>query len=204
MTLTSAQQKEIRDLVASGQRILAVKRCREITGLGLNESVQMVNRLAFGASGEPGQGVSISSTTTPPGPDPRAVKEAEAEALNAIREGHIIEAVKRYRRRTGAGLKEAKDAVDVLHLVHHSSGRVNAKVAKLVIAAVSAGRRNEALTQLMAGAGYDDTEARAFIAGFGRLGIARTGCAGGCLRIVLGLSALILAAAVAARLAGLI
>lgn len=202
MTLSSAQQKEIRDLVASGQRIAAVKHCREITGLGLNEALQMVNRLAFGASGEAGPGVSMSSVTTPQKPDARSVKEAQAEAMNAIREGHIIEAVKRYRQRTGAGLKDAKDAVDILHLVHHSSGRVNARVAQSVIAAVSAGRREEALTQLMAGAGYDDAEARTFIAGLGRLGIARTGCAGGCLRVVLSLL-LLVAAVAAARLAGL-
>jgi ribosomal protein L7/L12 len=41
---------------------------------------------------------------------PRSSGDAEIEDL--LRRGKKIEAVKRYRERTGLGLKEAKDAVD--------------------------------------------------------------------------------------------
>jgi ribosomal protein L7/L12 len=204
MPLTKAQEQEIRDLVGSNQRIAAVKRCREITGLGLNEALQMVNRLAFGNSGgneRPGS----NRGAQPPAPaplDPKARRDAEEAAMTAIREGSIMEAVKRYRQRTGLGLKESKDAVDILTLVHHSGGRVNASVAKALIAAVLAGREEEALTHLMAGAGYDAAEARMFIAGLGRLGIARRGCRGGCLGLAVVLLALL--AGMAALKLGLI
>ena len=62
MQLSSRQEKEIRDLVAAGQRILAVKRCREITGLGLNESMQLVNRIAAGGADASSGRMTISAS----------------------------------------------------------------------------------------------------------------------------------------------
>lgn len=200
MQLSSLQQKEIRDLVAAGQRILAVKRCREITGLGLNESMQLVNRIAAGGADASSGRMTISAEPAPKKVDATALKNAEQAAMAAIREGHIIEAVKRYRQQTGLGLKEAKDAVDLLHLVHSSGGRVNIKVAKSVMAALAAGRRDDALTQLMAGSGFDDAEARAFLATAKRLGIGKRGCGIGCVLFVIAM-ALVLGAVAAALLA---
>jgi hypothetical protein len=40
------------------------------------------------------------------------------ELLDLLRRGDKIEAIKRYRERTGAGLKEAKDAVEALGARH--------------------------------------------------------------------------------------
>ena len=72
MQLTSEQERELRKLVASGERIAAVKHCRKITGLGLKESLEIVNRLAFGHPGHddpPGPGsVRPIGASAPPTP----------------------------------------------------------------------------------------------------------------------------------------
>lgn len=39
---------------------------------------------------------------------------AQTEALQWLRQGNKIEAIKVYRQHTGTGLKEAKDAIDAL------------------------------------------------------------------------------------------
>jgi ribosomal protein L7/L12 len=181
--LTSAQKQEIQALIASGQKIIAVKRYREITRVGLQEALNAVTQMASGDT------VSAGSRTIPPAAaNPKALKEAEAAALAAIREGNVIEAIKRYRLHTRLGLKEAKEAVDALGLVHRTNGRVNAKLAQKLISMVAAGQKQEAVDHLMANVGYDDVEARAFI---GTVRAGAGGCAGGCLRILVGLGALI-------------
>ncbi len=45
-------------------------------------------------------------------------EEIEAEVLAILENGRKIEAIKLYRERTGAGLKEAKDAVEALARQH--------------------------------------------------------------------------------------
>jgi len=197
MSLTKSQENELRELVASGQRIVAVKRCREMTGLGLNEALQLVNRLSIGQTSEaesPKRSVRGQTHTPHATLDPKRRRDAEAAALSALREGAgVIEAVKRYRQRTGLGMKESKDEVDILTLVHHSEGRVSTQLAKVVLARLAEGRKDEAITQLMAGSGYDETEARAFIA---KASVARKGCGRGCvvmLAMLLALIAMIMA-----------
>jgi hypothetical protein len=44
--------------------------------------------------------------------------EFRAELLALLQEGQKIEAIKLYRTRTGAGLRDAKDAVEALGLTH--------------------------------------------------------------------------------------
>jgi len=44
-SLTPAQEAEVRTLVYSGQKITAVKRVRELTGLGLADAKKIVDRL---------------------------------------------------------------------------------------------------------------------------------------------------------------
>ncbi len=183
MQLTQAQKEELRDLIASGQMIAAVKRYREITGVGLGEALDAVTHL-----GEAGGGETASSVSAKP--DPKAMRQAEAEALAAIREGNPMEAIKRYRRHTRVGLKESKEAVDALTISHRSDGRVDPKLARALLALVKAGQTEEAVTQLMMGTGYDDSEARRFIGTITRFRAGRTGCAGGCLLMILGLGLL--------------
>ena len=184
MRLTQAQKEELRDLIASGQMIAAVKRYREITGVGLQEALHAVTQL-----GEAGGGETASSVSAKP--DPKAMRQAEAEALAAIREGNAMEAIKRYRRHTRLGLKESKEAVDALTISHRSDGRVDPKLARALLARVKAGQTEEAVTQLMMGTGYDDSEARRFIGTITRFSAGRTGCAGGCLLMILGLGLLV-------------
>lgn len=90
-------------LVRGGQKIEAIKRYREQTGLGLKESKDAIDGLeASGNLPLLNKAVSAASAGTMP----------EVEQL--IRRGNQIEAIKRYRDLTGAGLKESKDAVDAL------------------------------------------------------------------------------------------
>jgi len=183
MSLTAAQRDQLLALIHSGQKIIAVKRYREITGVGLQEALYAVTRLAdMEASG----GGSRTQAAAP-APDPRKMKEAEAAAMVALVAGNVIEATRRYRQHTGLGLKEAKDAVDVLSVVHRSEGRVNARLARAVMEKVFAGKKDEALTLVMSNAGYDDTEARALIRNIGNMRPSVSSCAGGCLRMLVGL-----------------
>lgn len=205
MSLTSAQQKELLGLIHAGQKIVAVKRYREITGVGLQEALYAVTRLGdTEASGGGARTETPAAFSSAPAIDPRKLKEAEAAAMEALRSGNVIEAAKRYRQHARVGLKEAKEAVDILSVVHQSNGRLNAKLARAVMEKVFAGRKDEALTLVMSNAGYDDTEARALIRNIGNMRLSPASCAGGCLRVLIGLVALAAVAWFAARQAGLL
>jgi ribosomal protein L7/L12 len=95
-----ALRQEIQALLAQGRAIEAIKLCRERTGLGLKEAKDRVDAVAEGRDAEF------------PAPSPPAA--AEFDLLALLKEGRKIEAIQRYRERTGVGLKEAKDAVDAL------------------------------------------------------------------------------------------
>lgn len=191
MTLTSAQKDELLGLIHHGQKIIAVKRYREITGVGLQEALYAVTRLAeVEASGGGTRTEALVHVPSPLAIDPKRLKEAEAAAMEALRAGNVMEATKRYRRHTGLGLKEAKEAIDVLSVVHRSNGRINAKLAHAVMEKVFAGKKEEALTLVMSNAGYDDTEARALIKNIGKMRLSASSCAGGCLRMIIALAVL--------------
>ena len=191
MSLTPAQKDELLALIHSGQKIIAVKRYREIAGVGLKEALYAVTRLEnVEASG--GGTKTQAAAVAPAGPavDPKRIKQAEEAAMAALRDNNAIEAIKRYRQHTHLGLKEAKDAVDALSVVHRSNGRINAKLAASLIAKVAAGKKEEALTLLMSNAGYDDTEARALIRSIGNLRPGVASCATGCLKAIVVLALL--------------
>ena len=181
MNLTSEQLKELRRLIANGDKLEAIKQFRNIADVGLAEAKAAIDAIEAGAH-------HAGAHEAPP----RNLKQAEQAALAAIRQGNLIEAIKRYRQQTKVGLKEAKEAVDALAVMHRTDGRVNAKLAAQVIAMVKAGERERAITQLMSQAGFDDAEARAFIKTIGGIGAGGASCGGGCLRMILGL--LVLAA----------
>ena len=91
----------VEDLVRQGRKIEAIKQYRERTGVGLKEAKEAIDSIAAGRAGPfgtldgvAGSGASLSSVE------------------DAIRAGHKIEAIKLYREHAGAGLKEAKDAVE--------------------------------------------------------------------------------------------
>ena len=186
MSLTSAQKEELLGLIHHGQKIIAVKRYREITGVGLQEALYAVTRLAEVEAS--GGGTRTEASVHVPSPSaigPKRLKEAEAAAMDALRAGNVMEAAKRYRQHTRVGLKEAKDAVDVLSVVHRSDGRINAKLAQAVMEKVFTGKKDEALTLVMSNTGYDDAEARALIKNIGNMRLSASSCAGGCLRMII-------------------
>ncbi|MBB6624180.1 ribosomal protein L7/L12 [Clostridium gasigenes] len=90
---------ELKNLIAEGKRIKAIKKYRIVTGLGLKEAKDYVDSLSkFDQS--------VGSDTM--------LENIDVELKNLIEQGEKIKAIKRYRIVTGLGLKEAKDYVDSL------------------------------------------------------------------------------------------
>jgi ribosomal protein L7/L12 len=95
-----------------GRKIAAIKAYREETGLGLKDAKDAVE--AWQASGEPWRGGPASPEpawrgVSPPPPLSEHVKSIARDPTGRIEK---IAAIKAYRDETGAGLKEAKDAVE--------------------------------------------------------------------------------------------
>jgi len=103
--LDPAVESELRELVARGQKIEAIKRVRELTGLGLREAkdyVELLPRVTTLVSAE---------TATDARADEREVEHAARVLLAS---GDTIAAVKRVRELTGWGLKESREYVQSL------------------------------------------------------------------------------------------
>ena len=95
-----AFEEEIRRLLESGNKILAIKRYREETGVGLAEAKAAVESLEAGGSfTEPVQS-----------DDPQVT----SEIVTLLSHGEKIKAIKLYREQFRVGLKEAKEAVDYI------------------------------------------------------------------------------------------
>jgi ribosomal protein L7/L12 len=100
-------QEQIADLLARGQKIEAIKRYREYTGLGLKEAKDAVEAMAR------------SDMLDRPKPKREPVERLSDHQIAGqvellLRSGRKIEAIKLYREHTGLGLKEAKDWVEAL------------------------------------------------------------------------------------------
>lgn len=94
---------EVRNLLARGQKIGAIKVYREATGLGLAESKDAVEAIERAGDLEPV-------------PQRPALTHAVDEQLlrDLLAAGKKIEAIKVYREATGLGLAECKAAVEAL------------------------------------------------------------------------------------------
>jgi ribosomal protein L7/L12 len=92
-----AFEDEVATLLERGQKIEAIKRYRERTGVGLKEAKDAVEAIWRGQAAPSG---------------PQGDRDLEDEVVSWLEQGQKIEAIKRYRERTGVGLKEAKDAVE--------------------------------------------------------------------------------------------
>jgi len=101
MTLTPEQRAAIVAALKRGNKIEAIKLCREATGLGLAEAKEWVEQLE------------TSPDAAVPG---TAVQGELSPVADLLFAGKKIDAIKLYRERVepGAGLKEAKDAVERL------------------------------------------------------------------------------------------
>jgi ribosomal protein L7/L12 len=92
-------EREVRELIAQGQKIEAIKKVREAKRLSLKDAKDYVDILirplsSFSPSGE------VSEETL------------EFEVRELLARGRKIEAIKKVRELTDWGLKEAKDFVD--------------------------------------------------------------------------------------------
>lgn len=99
LTVTPELGMQIRSLLEERSNIEAIKWFREQAGSGLKEAKDAVEAI------ELGQPFAV------PG---KAGKALESELIELLQAGRKIEAIKRFRAETGAGLKEAKDAVEAL------------------------------------------------------------------------------------------
>lgn len=89
---------ELVTLIQTGQKIEAIKRYRQRTGVGLLEAKTAVERIGAAPRPEPEYRVESSPL--------------ETSVRRLLAEGKKIEAIKLYKERTRTGLKEAKSAVD--------------------------------------------------------------------------------------------
>src|SRR4051812_10167619 len=101
------QARAVRGAVLAGRKIEAIKIYREQTGLGLAEAKQAVETLERQLRQEEAASVAVKM------PGPGAADQTQ-QIIELLFAGRKIEAIKVYRTQTGAGLKEAKDAVENL------------------------------------------------------------------------------------------
>ena len=104
MNLKPEQRQAIVAALRAGNKIEAIKLCREATGLGLAEAKDFVERLE-----------TLPEAAVAPAPEAGALSPI-ADLLFA---GQKIQAIKLYREQVqpGAGLAEAKQAVEQLESV---------------------------------------------------------------------------------------
>ena len=91
-------EAEVRRLLANNRKIEAIKLYRDHTGAGLKEAKEAVELLE-------------REGRLPLG-DHRDLSNPSEEIVSLLEQGRKIEAIKLYREQTGAGLKEAKEAVE--------------------------------------------------------------------------------------------
>lgn len=118
--LAEAALAEITRLLASGQKLHAIKVYRELTGSSLSEAKEALDRL----EGVIRLGGDLQSEFALLG---GAVNMGTQGALTAeigqlLARGKKIQAIKLYRERTGAGLDEAKNAVDRIEVMIRTQG----------------------------------------------------------------------------------
>jgi len=100
-------EAEVRRLMAAGNKIEAIKRVREQTGLGLKEAKERVEAM------EAGQPLRLDPASPVAVPNPsRTDGMSWSEIERLARSGKKIEAIKLHREIFGTGLAEAKAAVE--------------------------------------------------------------------------------------------
>jgi ribosomal protein L7/L12 len=104
-----AQPDDLLALAREGRTIEAIKRYREQTGAGLKEAKDAIERLVASGSLPANEAETVPS---------HLGEVFEGRLLELLRAGRKIEAIKEYRQRTGAGLKDAKESVEALAARH--------------------------------------------------------------------------------------
>jgi ribosomal protein L7/L12 len=102
--ISATQAQQLQEMAAEGSKIAAIAQYREITGVGLKEAKDAVEALMDGAP--------VNHPVSSQGSESDPFLENRIKRLLAERKK--IEAVKAYREVYHCGLKEAKDAVDLI------------------------------------------------------------------------------------------
>lgn len=110
-----------------GDVIEAIKITRQATSLGLKEAKEAVEAYRSGAP-----------IANPPGS-----VQIPLQAVSALHQGSLINAIKRTREATGLGLKDAKDAVEAYLAAHPNTDQQ--------FRAAGGGRRRPPLVMAIAG-----------------------------------------------------
>ena len=103
--------QQVKDLVARGNKIEAIKIFRSATGLGLKESKDVIDAISAGnaqAANQLMMGMGASSPQTP-----AAMGDTLAQVRQLMRADEKIQAIRVLRAASGLGLKDAKDKKDV-------------------------------------------------------------------------------------------
>jgi ribosomal protein L7/L12 len=117
---------QVRKLVAAGRNIDAIKLLREVTGLGLKEAKEAVDRCAQGGSLD----VTVDMAAQRAALHGAAQADGEIRAL--LESGRKIDAIKLMRERSGLDLATAKDIVDSMEadLKRAGTGRAHPAAAR--------------------------------------------------------------------------
>jgi len=102
---SGSHDAELLSLLCQGEKIAAIKRYRQQTGVGLAEAKSAVEALE--SSGR----LPVAAGSAPA---PVGETDFETSLLRLLEQGQKIEAIRQYRAQTHAGLKEAKEAVEAL------------------------------------------------------------------------------------------
>jgi ribosomal protein L7/L12 len=158
VTFTPDVESRVRDLIARGRKIEAIKVVREHTGLGLKDAKDLVEAMQAGhpvaVSERPGQAPPRRSGLVEAVPPATRARATELVARDAM-----IQAIKLVREETGLGLKDAKDYCDALRAGRLPPARPLSDRARALI---SEGDRAAAVALVRAETGMTQSEAEAF------------------------------------------
>ncbi len=147
VTPTPELEKQIRSLIDEGSLIEAIKRFRELTGASIREAKDAVEAI------EQGRPFPLSG-------QPHA--DFESELTGMLQAGRKIDAIKRFREQTGAGLKEAKDAVEAIEQGRPSAlpGKPDEGFESELTGMLQAGRKIDAIKRFreLTGAGLKEAK----------------------------------------------
>jgi ribosomal protein L7/L12 len=117
---------QVRKLAASGRTNEAIKLLREVTGLGLKEAKDAVERCVQGGSLDITEDMAAHRAAL------HGAGQADGEIKALLESGRKIEAIKLMRERSGLDLATAKDIIDSMDgdLRRASSGRSHPAVAR--------------------------------------------------------------------------
>ena len=104
--ISSDQEHEIKELIVKGKKIAAVKLYREVTGASLKDAKYAVDAIEMGTV------IDLPETKQIGEIDPAL----ESRIKRLLAERKKIEAVKVFREVYNCGLKEAKEAVDIIEM----------------------------------------------------------------------------------------